>query len=63
MLRETNKLCRNTVADPRRFVPGYKHMGEPDSFFIILKWIYKLFGINAQPGAQMSTIPFKSLFL
>jgi hypothetical protein len=37
-------------------------MGEPESFFIILKWIYKLFGITSQPGAQMSTIPFKSQF-
>jgi hypothetical protein len=37
-------------------------MGEPEAFFIILKWVYNLFGINAQPGAQMSTIPFKSHF-
>ncbi|KAF2835624.1 alpha/beta-hydrolase [Patellaria atrata CBS 101060] len=42
-----------------RFVPGIKHMGEPESFFIILKWIYKLFGIEANPGAQMSTMPFR----
>lgn len=45
-----------------RFVPGLKHMGEPESFFIILRWIYKLFGIEANPGAQMSTVPFKSKF-
>ncbi|KAF1984360.1 alpha/beta-hydrolase [Aulographum hederae CBS 113979] len=45
-----------------RFVPGIKHMGEPESFFIILKWIYKLFGIQANPGKQMSTIPFKPKF-
>ena len=46
----------------RRFVPGLKHMGEPESFFIILRWIYKLFGIQANPGAQMATIPFKPKF-
>jgi hypothetical protein len=43
----------------RSFVPGIKHMGEPESFFIILKWIYKLFGIQAQPGKQMALIPFR----
>lgn len=42
-----------------KFVRGVKHMGEPESFFIILKWIYKLFGLKANPGEQMSTIPFK----
>ncbi|KAI5253828.1 alpha/beta-hydrolase [Aureobasidium subglaciale] len=42
-----------------RFVQGIKHMGEPESFFIILKWIYKLFGIKANPVDQMKTIPFK----
>ncbi|KAF2147380.1 uncharacterized protein K452DRAFT_282385 [Aplosporella prunicola CBS 121167] len=42
-----------------RFVPNVKHMGEPESFFIILKWIYDLFGIKANPGLQMSTLPFK----
>ncbi|KAF2457562.1 Alpha/Beta hydrolase protein [Lineolata rhizophorae] len=42
-----------------RFVTGKKHMGEPDSFIIILKWIYKLFGLNANPGQQLSSIPFQ----
>jgi len=28
-------------------------MGEPASFFIILKWIYKLLDIKANPGDQM----------
>lgn len=42
-----------------RFVAGKKHMGEPDSFFIIIKWLYQLFGIDAQVGKQMATLPFK----
>lgn len=42
-----------------RFVTGVKHMGEPASFFIILMWLYKLFDIKAEPGRQMSTLPFK----
>ncbi|KAJ9627081.1 hypothetical protein H2203_003542 [Taxawa tesnikishii (nom. ined.)] len=45
-----------------RFVQGIKHMGEPESFFIILKWIYKLFGIKANPADQMKTIPFKAKY-
>lgn len=46
-----------------RFVPGIKHMGEPESFFIIMKWIYKLFDIkDASPVAQLQTVPFKSQF-
>jgi dienelactone hydrolase len=42
-----------------RFVEGVKHMGEPASFFIIIPWLYKLFGIKAEVGKQMSTLPFK----
>jgi dienelactone hydrolase len=42
-----------------RFVPGIKHMGEPMSFFIILRWLYKLFDIEADPVKQMQTLPFK----
>ncbi|KIV98612.1 hypothetical protein, variant [Verruconis gallopava] len=45
-----------------RFVTGKKHMGEPDSFFIILNWIYKLFNLEADAGQQLSTLPFKSKF-
>lgn len=45
-----------------RFVGGIKHMGEPESFFIILKWIYKLFGIQANPGDHMKTIPFRAKY-
>lgn len=42
-----------------RFVEGVKHMGEPMSFFIILRWLYALFGIEADPVKQMQTLPFK----
>ncbi|KAF2195794.1 alpha/beta-hydrolase [Zopfia rhizophila CBS 207.26] len=42
-----------------RFVPNTKHMGEPMSFCIILNWLYKLFGIEADPVKQMQTLPFK----
>lgn len=42
-----------------RFVPNRKHMGEPESFFIILQWIYDLFGLDGRPTDQMKTIPSK----
>ncbi|OSS49025.1 hypothetical protein B5807_05655 [Epicoccum nigrum] len=42
-----------------RFVKGIKHMGEPASFFIIIKWLYKLFGIEADVVKQMQTLPFR----
>lgn len=46
-----------------RFVDGRKHMGEPESFGIILKWIYGLFGIQANPGDQMKTIPSRPKYV
>ncbi len=42
-----------------RMVKGKKHMGEPDGFFIILKWIYALLGLQGDIMDQMKTIPFK----
>jgi len=42
-----------------RMVKGKKHMGEPDSFFIILKFIYGLFDIKGDIMDQMKTLPFK----
>lgn len=42
-----------------KFIPDRKHMGEPESFFIILPWLYKLFGIEGNVGQQMSLIPSK----
>jgi len=31
-------------------------MGEPQSFMIIVKWIYKLFDISANPGVLLKTL-------
>jgi hypothetical protein len=42
-----------------RMVKGKKHMGEPDSFFIILKWIYGLLGVKRDIMEHMKTLPFK----
>lgn len=42
-----------------RMVKGKKHMGEPDSFFIILRWIYGLLGVQGDFMDQMKMLPFK----
>lgn len=42
-----------------RFVKGVKHMGEPQSFFTIIPWLYKLFGIEGDLGKHMATLPFR----
>lgn len=33
------------------------HMGEPVAFFVILKWIYGLLGLEGKAEEQMATIP------
>lgn len=50
------------VPKEARFINGRKHMGEPESFVIILNWLYKLFGIEANPVDQLKTLPFKPKF-
>lgn len=45
-----------------RMVPNKKHMGEPDSFFIILKWIYNLLGLEGHFMDQMKTLPHRSKY-
>ena len=34
-----------------------KHMGEPESFRIILAWIYKLFGLEGNILDQLKLLP------
>lgn len=41
------------------FIPNTKHMGEPESFKIILQWLYDLMGIDANPDSQLATLPFR----
>jgi hypothetical protein len=45
-----------------RFVKGKKHMGEPESFGIILKWIYGLLGIEGNVGDQLKMLLFKAKY-
>ena len=45
-----------------RMVKGKKHMGEPDSFFIILKWIYGVLGLEGNIMDQMKTLPSRSKY-
>lgn len=45
-----------------RTVKGKKHMGEPDSFFIILKWIHDLLRLDGDIMAQVRQLPFKAKY-
>ena len=40
-------------------MPNTKHMGEPQSFKIILQWIFKALNVPGDVGKFMSTLPFK----
>lgn len=42
-----------------RFMPNRKHMGEPESFVVIIKWFYELFGLEGNPIDQLKTLPFQ----
>jgi acetyl esterase/lipase len=45
-----------------RVVEGRKHMGEPESFFVILRWIHDLLGLDGDVAAQMRLLPFKAKY-
>lgn len=51
-------LCHGGPKEAR-FVPGIKHMGEPESFGIILKWLYGIWGLKTAPIEQLKKLPFK----
>lgn len=50
------------VPKQARMVKGKKHMGEPDSFFIILKWIYAQFGLSGDIMDQMKLLPSRAKY-
>jgi pimeloyl-ACP methyl ester carboxylesterase len=50
------------VPKEARFVKNRKHMGEPESFFIIFKWLFEVFGIEGNPVEQLRMIPFKAKY-
>ena len=42
-----------------RFIRDRKHMGEPESFMIILQELFDVLDIKANPGKFLSTLPFQ----
>jgi pimeloyl-ACP methyl ester carboxylesterase len=42
-----------------RVVKGTKHMGEPESFVVVLRWIYELLGLEGDVGDLLRTLPSK----
>lgn len=45
-----------------RLVRDKKHMGEPESFLIILKWIHDLLGLDGDVMSQLKALPSKNKF-
>lgn len=41
---------------------GIKHMGEPASFGVILRWLYQVWGMQVDIGAQLKTLLFQPKF-
>ncbi|KAF4551479.1 Heptaketide hydrolyase ayg1-like protein [Elsinoe fawcettii] len=54
--------CEVGAPKELRLVRGKGHMGEPESFGVILKWIYGLVGIQGNPREQLKTLPFKAKY-
>ncbi|KAL2126933.1 hypothetical protein VTI74DRAFT_11592 [Chaetomium olivicolor] len=40
-------------------IKGKKHMGEPDSFLVVLKWIHELFGLDGDIHHHLKLLPTK----
>lgn len=40
-----------------RVIKGTKHMGEPESFVVVLRWIYDLLGLQGDVMDQLATLP------
>ena len=62
-IEDSELPLRHGAPKEARFIENTKHMGEPESFFVILKWIYNLFGLEGHPGEQMKTIPSRPKYL
>lgn len=45
-----------------RMVKDKKHMGEPESFLIILKWIHDLLGLDGDIMAQLKALPSRNKY-
>jgi hypothetical protein len=61
-IEDSELVLRHGAPKEARFIEGSKHMGEPESFFVILQWIYDLFGLDGHPGEQLKTIPTKTKY-
>jgi len=55
-------VLENGMPKLARFVKGKKHMGEPESFGIILNWIYGVLGLKGHVGEQLKALPFKAKY-
>ncbi|KAF2711292.1 pigment biosynthesis protein-like protein yellowish-green 1 [Pleomassaria siparia CBS 279.74] len=54
--------CEHGAPKELRVVRDTKHMGEPDAFFVILAWLYRILGVEADPLEQVRSLPFKAKY-
>lgn len=45
-----------------RMVKDKKHMGEPESFQIILRWVHELLGLDGDIMAQLKSLPMRTQY-
>lgn len=61
-IEDLHVALRHGSPKSARVVEGRKHMGEPESFFVILRWIHDLLGLDGDVAAQMRLLPFKAKY-
>ena len=54
--------CQRGGPKEVRLVKERAHMGEPEAFFVILKWLFDLLGVEGHVGKFMSQVPTKTKY-
>lgn len=61
-IEDLHVALRHGSPKSARVIEGRKHMGEPESFFLILRWIHDLLGLDGDVMAQMRLLPSKTKY-
>lgn len=61
-IEDLDVALRHGSPKAARVIEGRKHMGEPESFFVILRWIHGLLGLDGDVTAQMRLLPSRTKY-
>ncbi|POS74356.1 conidial pigment biosynthesis protein Ayg1 [Diaporthe helianthi] len=61
-IEDLHVALRHGSPKAARVVEGRKHMGEPESFFVILRWIHDLLGLDGDVAAQVRLLPSRTKY-